>query len=113
MSFENNSGLNVSNHYGPRVVGGTEGSYTTGDNKRTYTFDGTAENLLTEVHTVAAVTGRVLSVTGDAPTTLTIAGTDVSAATYAVPVEFDATSNQVINFVGTGKTLMSVEFDAA
>ena len=114
MGFESNSGLGVANHYGPRPVGGTEGSYTTQDNHRVYAFDGTEENLPTDgVHTVAVSTGRVLSVTGDAPTTLTVAGTDVSGATYAAPVEFDATTNQEIVFDGTGKTLMVVEFDAA
>lgn len=114
MGFENKTGLKVSNHYGPRVVGGTEGSLTTTDNKRTYAFDGTAPNLLTAVHTLPkGATGRVLSVEGATPTTLTFAGTDVKAAEYATPVAFDATSDQAINFVGTGKTLVSVEFDMA
>lgn len=114
MSYESNTGLNVANHYGPRPVGGTEGSLTTGDNKRTYSFDGTIAGLPSDVHTlVAGSTGRVLDISGTAPTTLTFAGTDVAAATYAAPVEFDATSNQVIDFVGTGKCVVSVEFDMA
>lgn len=114
MGYETMPIRGVSNHYGPRVVGGTEGSYTTDDNKRTYAFDGTEQGPLNAVHTVAKSTGRVLSVTGDAPTTLTVAGTDVSAAEYATPVEFDASGeNQAIVFTGSGKTLMTVEFDAA
>jgi len=114
MSFEGNTGLNVANHYGPRVVGGSEGSLTTGDNKRTFAFDGTEENLPGDVITLpVGATGRVLDINGTAPSVLTFAGTDVTAATYAVPVEFDATSNQSIVFTGTGKCVVSVEFDMA
>lgn len=114
MSYESNTGLNVSNHYGPRAVGGTEGSLTTKDNKRTYAFDGSADTIPgLDVTLPVGATGRVLDINGTAPTTLTFAGTDVKAATYAVPVEFDANANQVINFAGTGKCVVTVEFDMA
>lgn len=115
MSFEIMPIRGVSNHYGPRAIGGAEGSVTTHDNVRTFGFDGTEENLPTAVHTLQPGTGRVLSVEGTAPTTLTFAGTDVKAATYAAPVAFDAndTNGYDIVFAGTGKCVVRVEFDLA
>ena len=114
MSYESNTGLNVSNHYGPREVGGTEGSLTTGDNKRTYAFDGSATNLPGDIITLpVGATGRVLDISGTAPAVLTFAGVDVLAASYAAPVEFDATSDQKIEYTGTVKNVVTVEFDMA
>ena len=39
MSFENSAGLGVSNHYGPRVTGGTDGNIKTEGLYNEYAFD--------------------------------------------------------------------------
>lgn len=106
MSFESNSGLGVSNHYGPRDTGGTEGIVRTEGTSNEFMKDLDSAGLsfgfpspatgkpsvwVTEVD-ISQVTGTVSA--------QTIGGVDVSAATSEAPVEVPAGNSGVIVLTG-------------
>lgn len=118
MSYESNTGLNVSNQYGPRAVGGWEGQYTTSDNTRQYVFDFSEQGPLLDTVTLTGA-GRVVgfTVVGTAPTSAKIDTVDIKGATAAVPVNFTS-ANGAVGFKftpasGTKQVYVDVEFAAA
>jgi hypothetical protein len=115
MAFENSAGIDVSNHYGPRPTGGTDGSHVTHDNVRQYVFDLDGDKIADlELSVTQSGVVRDVRFDGTAGTaTIEINSTDVTDATYALPVAFTAGDIVVTVGTGTGKAYMTVEFDAA
>ena len=89
MAYEDTSGLNVNNHYGPRRSGGTQGvERTAGAGKEaSVNFDGDALDFKGEIPAGAVVTEVVSDFATGAVATavvgaVSIAAADGSAATY-------------------------------
>ena len=105
MSFENSAGIDVSNHYGPRAVGGTVGSKATDDNKRIYNLDLDAAADSRTPADVTVVEGTIVEEVYFAGTegtaTVSVGAQEITDATYAVPVVVSATGNLVYT-KGTG-----------
>lgn len=114
MGYENSAGLGVSNHFGPRSSGGTEGVTRTEGvmNEFVQGLDASglsfgfptplatqSSNWVTEVD-ISQVTGTV--------TAQTIGGVDVSGATPEAPVEIDSANTGVVALTGStgGKVLI-------
>lgn len=105
MAYEDSSGLNVHNQYGPRKVGGGQGVHLTDGYKNEYVIDQPSQGLeflfprgggvfVTGIDKTFALTGTVTSVT--------IGGVEVSAATDAAPVHIPDTNTGEV--VQTGMT---------
>lgn len=108
MSFENSAGIDVSNHYGPREVGGTVGSKHTTDNARIYNLDldvPVAERTPADVTVPANTLVQAVIFEGTAGTaTVSIGGVDVTAAEYAAPVRVSNGGNLTYSRgTGSGK----------
>lgn len=105
MSFESNTGLNVSNHYGPRDTGGTVGSKHTTDNARIYNLDLDvlpSQSTPADVYVQAGTLVQAVIFEGTAGTATVSVGTvDVTAADYAAPIAVPAGGN-LIYTKGTG-----------
>ena len=101
-TYDDGSGLNVNNHYGPRATGGTEGITKTegGFNEYTINLDDTILDFPFPVGDGVWVTG-VFDAFADAPATVTIGGVDVSAATEAVPIEVPQGNTGDVNVTGS------------
>lgn len=109
MPYENSAGLNVNNHYGPRVTGGTEGVVSTHGNRNEFLKDLDVDGLgfgfpvpytgqpsywVTMVDT-SQVDGTVSAET--------IGGVDVSGATPEAPVEIPpGNSGEIVLTGATG-----------
>jgi len=85
MGYENSAGLNVNNHYGERVIGGTEGQLPSAGAERevVINFDGNSLGKKTVVPVGAVVTEIVDSFTGTI-SAATVGATDISGADGAV-----------------------------
>lgn len=104
MAYEDNTGLNVHNHYGPRTTGGTEGVTRTEGVLNEFVWrigdglgfgfptPGTGEPSYWVVEVDAS------QVTGHDPATdaQTIGGVDVKAATLEAPVEITSANTGVV-----------------
>lgn len=105
MSFENKSGLNVSNHYGPRKVGGTVGSQETTNSSRIFTIDLDGEAQPAAVKIAAGTLIQNVLFEGTAGSAkVNVGSLNVTAATYAAPVK--VVTAGALTFVkgsGTGK----------
>jgi hypothetical protein len=88
MSFEGNTGLGVTNHYGPRDTGGEKGSYTTQDGRRIFAIDVPrfAEFIQEAIIREGAVIENIETTGTAAVTTLTVGAQDISTATWGTPV---------------------------
>ena len=102
MAYEDSAGLNVSNHYGPRDSGGTQGVYSTYgyDSEFVWNLDGDDLGVLFPRN--VEVTGVDETFTTGNVTALTIGGVDVIAATEAAPVGIVTANTGVL--VNTGGT---------
>lgn len=102
MAYEDSSGLNVNNHYGPRVSGGTQGVYKTEGyyNEFVWNLDGDELPILFPRNVEVIAVDQTFT-TGTV-TALTIGGVDVIAATEAAPVAVVAANTGVL--VQTGGT---------
>lgn len=113
MSFENNNGLNVNNHYGARVVGGTEGVTKTSGvgNEWFHDLDG-ADTLYFGFPVTdgsAYVTEADVSLAGGSVTAISIGGVNVTSATPESPVLIPALNTGVVTLTGgdgTGKFMI-------
>ena len=105
MAYEDSSGLNVHNQYGPRKVGGGQGVHRTAGYKNEYVIDQPSQGLeflfprgggvfVTGVDDTYVASGTVTSVT--------IGGVEVLAATDAAPVYIPYTNTGEV--VQTGMT---------
>jgi hypothetical protein len=110
MAFEDSAGLNVSNHYGPRVSGGTEGRTNTPGTEQEFYIDLDESGLAFGFPVPAAFTKQGSfwvteaddsQVTGTI-TVLTVGGVNIAAASVAVPVEITSANTGVL--VTTGAT---------
>ena len=107
--YEDGSGLNVNNHYGPREAGGTEGVTRTDgtNNEWMLDFDNTDLAFGFPVTDGSAYV-TIVDTTVTNATTLTIGGVNVIAATDAAPVLIPAANTGVIGTDGTtGKVLIT------
>lgn len=111
MSFESNTGINVSNHYGPRAVGGTVGAQTTDNGMRIYNIDldvAFTERTPAVVTLPADVTVQDVIFHGTAGTAvISVGGVDVTAAEYATPIAVPA-GGALTYAKGTGTGKVSV-----
>lgn len=80
MAYEDNSGLNVNNHYGPRGSGGTQGVERTAgvENEATINFDGEALNFYVEVPAGAVITDMITDFSTGAVATAVVGAVDIS-----------------------------------
>ena len=92
MTYEDNSGLNVNNHYGPRGSGGTQGVERTagGGNEAVINFDGEALDFYVEVPAGAVVTEVIDDFATGAVATAVVGAVDISAAA-GTPATYVAT----------------------
>lgn len=100
MAYEDSAGLNVSNHYGPRSSGGTQGVYKTEGyyNEFVWNLDGDTLPVLFP-RNVEVVGVDETFVTGNV-TVLTVGGVDVLTATEAAPVGIVPTNTGVLSQTG-------------
>lgn len=109
MGFEANTGLGVSNHYGPRVSGGSEGVVRTEGLGNEFMQDLDAPTLAFGFPVVdgsAYVTEADVSLAGGTITAIVIGGVDVTAATSESPVQIPNANTGVVVLTGgdgTGK----------
>lgn len=100
MAYEDSAGLNVSNHYGPRDSGGTQGVYSTYGYDAEFVWNLDGDNLPVLFPTNVEVTGvDETFVTGDV-TALAVGGVSVIAATEAAPVGIVAANTGVLTKTG-------------
>lgn len=111
MSYEKTSGLSVSNHYGARNTGGTQGVTRTDGTNNEYMVDVdiTTDGLdfpFPVTDGSAWVTQVDTAVTN--ATTFVIGGVDVIAATDAAPVQIPNGNTGIISTDGvTGRVLVT------
>jgi hypothetical protein len=106
MTLEANTGLNVSNQYGPRDTGGTVGSQATDNANRIFTIDMDGD---TQPEAVIVPVGALVQevifegTAGDAA--IFVGVQDITAATYAIPVVVTDTDGNLnfTNTTGAGK----------
>jgi hypothetical protein len=116
MAYENSAGIGVSNHYGPRDSGGTEGITKTEGSTNEWSYDptdtalgfgfpspATGQNSVWILNVVDAVDPT------DNITAMSIGGVAVFAATLAVPIEIPAGNTGVISAYagGTGRCIVT------
>lgn len=114
MSYESNTGLGVSNHYGPRVTGGTGGIVKTEGTLNEFTEDldaaaGSLDFGFPVTDGSAWVTEADVSQAGGTITAITIGGVDVTSATPEAPVQIPDANTGVVVLTGgdgTGKYLI-------
>jgi len=107
--YESNTGLSVSNHYGPRNVGGEKGSHTTQDGRRIYTIDVPEANLLSDtIIQEGALVENVETFGTASVSALTVGSVDISAATWGAGVSVTATGELNGTFTGEGKVVITV-----
>lgn len=96
--YEDGSGLNVNNHYGPRETGGTEGVLRTAgiENEFMIDLDNTELDFGFPVGTKSVYVTFVDDAIATGLTSLTIGGVEVSGATEAAPVEILTSNTGVI-----------------
>ena len=104
MAYEDSAGLNVHNHYGPRVTGGEQGVHKTEGFENEYVVDGASQGLeylfprgggvfVYKIDRTFAI-GTV--------TAVTIGGLNVTGATEAAPIKIPHTNTGEV--VATGLT---------
>lgn len=100
MAYEDSAGLNVSNHYGPRSSGGTQGVYKTEGyyNEFVWNLDGDTLPVLFP-RNVEVIGVDETFVTGNV-TALSVGGVAVIAATEAAPVGIVAANTGVLAQTG-------------
>lgn len=109
MSFESNTGLNVSNHYGPRDTGGEKGVYTSQDSRSIYTIDVPETGLVQDIPVKAGAIIENVEAHGTAVvTTLVVGVQDISLATWGTPVVVTDDGNLEGTFTGEGKVTITV-----
>lgn len=110
MSFEDSAGINVSNHYGPRSTGGTEGVVKTEGTRNEFTLDVEGDGLdfgFPTVDGTAYVT--IIDFSQSNGTTFTIGGVDVTLGSAVAPIEIpDGNTGVIVTDATTGKIV--VEF---
>lgn len=113
MSFEDKAGINVSNHYGPRAVGGTEGVTRTAGVTNEFFRDLDVDGLdfgFPVTDGTAYVTSADVSMAGGTITAVLIGGVDVIGATPEAPVQVPASNTGAVVLTGgnsTGKVLIA------
>lgn len=110
MSYENSAGLNVSNHYGPRVTGGGQGVIKTEGYTNQYVVDGASQGL-TFLHPRGDgvwVYGHDFTFAVGTVTSITIGGIEVIGATEAAPIRLfkENTGQVVVTGMTSGKTVI-------
>lgn len=113
MSYESNTGLNVSNHYGPRETGSEKGVYTTKDSRTIYAIDVPESGLVQEIPVKAGAIVENVEAHGTAVvTTLVVGAQDISTATWGTPVVVTADGNLDGTFTGEGKVTVTISYVA-
>lgn len=110
MPYENSAGLNVSNHYGPRVTGGGQGVFKTEGYLNQYVVDGASQGLV-YLHPRGDgvwIYGHDFTFAIGTVTSITIGGVEVIGATDAAPIRLfkENTGEVVVTGMTAGKTLI-------
>jgi hypothetical protein len=109
MSFENTAGIDVSNHYGVRTTGGTDGNIKTEGTYNEYVYDLSSEKLSFPFPVLAGVkvVGVDKSYATGSVTAIAIGGVSVNSASDASPVDIASSNTGVITKTGgTGGKLI-------
>lgn len=113
MGYESNTGLNVSNHYGPRDTGSEKGAYTSQDSRTIYAIDVPESGLVQDIPVKAGAIVENVETHGTAVvTTLVVGAQDISAATWGTPVTVTTDGNLEGTFTGEGKVTVTVNYVA-
>ena len=110
MGFENSAGINVSNHYGVRTTGGTDGNIKTEGTYNEYVFDLGSEKIGFPFPVLAGckVVGVDKTYATGTVTAIAIGGVSINAASEGSPVTIADTSTGVITQTGgtAGKVII-------
>lgn len=114
MGFESNTGLNVSNYYGPRDSGGTRGVIKTEGHRNVFAWNLNATGIAFKfpvgpVGNIYITKVDESFVTGDV-TALTIGGVSVLAATDAAPVTIASNNTGVLGQTGGTAGTILIEY---
>ncbi|MNQ04013.1 hypothetical protein D3C85_167200 [compost metagenome] len=114
MGFQTGSGLNVSNWYGARDSGGTQGVYKTEGYYNEFVWELAGDDLPVKFPTNVEVIGvdETFS-TGTDITALTIGGVAVIAATEAAPVGIVAANTGVLAKTGGTAGYVIIKYKTA
>lgn len=110
MPYENSAGLNVTNHYGPRVTGGGQGVFKTEGYLNQYIVDGASQGLV-YLHPRGDgvwVYGHDFTFAVGTVTSITIGGVEVIGATEAAPIRLfkENTGQVVVTGLTSGKVVI-------
>lgn len=110
MPYENSAGLNVTNHYGPRVTGGGQGVFKTEGYLNQYIVDGASQGLV-YLHPRGDgvwVYGHDFTFAVGTVTSITIGGVEVIGATEAAPIRLfkENTGEVVVTGLTSGKVVI-------
>lgn len=109
MGYEANTGLDVSNHYGPRERGSEKGVYTSQDSRTIYAIDVPQTGLVQNIPVTAGSVVENVEIHGTAAvTTLGVGIQDVSTATWGTPVVVSADGDLEGTFTGEGKVTVTI-----
>lgn len=111
MPYENSAGLNVTNHYGPRTTGGTQGVFKTEGYLNQYVIDGASQGQV-YLHPRGDgvwVYGHDFTFAVGTVTSITIGGVQVIGATDAAPIRLfkENTGQVVVTGLTSGKVVLN------
>lgn len=111
MPYENSAGLNVTNHYGPRTTGGTQGVFKTEGYLNQYVIDGASQGQV-YLHPRGDgvwVYGHDFTFAVGTVTSITIGGVQVIGATDAAPIRLfkENTGQVVVTGLTSGKVVVN------
>lgn len=113
MSYEDSAGLNVHNHYGPRVTGGTRGVFKTEGYKYEYVWnleDAGLPFLFPVPPGGCEVTQVDIFFDEGTTTAVSIGGVAIIAATEAAPVAIAANNTGVLAQTGATGGLIVIHY---
>lgn len=113
MGYESNTGLNVSNHYGPRDSGGTQGVYKTEGYENEFVWNLDRGVLPVKFPRNVKVTGVDRTFATGTVTALTVGGVAVLAATDAAPVSVVKANTGVLAQTGATAGYIVIRYKTA
>lgn len=114
MAFEDKSGLNVSNHYGPRDSKGTRGVHTTEDGRRQYVIDVEGDQPLhREIYVPKnAIIENISKTQTAAFSVLKVGNVDIKSAVWGTEVKTPLGGNITGTFTGKGRVVITATVEA-
>lgn len=112
MPYESNTGLNVSNHYGPRDTGNQEGVIKTegAKNQATVNYDGEAFDFKVYIPAGAVVTNVITDFATGAVSAATVGAVDISGADGTAVNNVDVPLGGLLTVTGPTAGYVIVEY---